>query len=163
MSPAKRTVQADLARLLDRLERKAEEGFARVHLRGRAVSKSADNLHLSVPMGIVAIPLADIERVDPISGDDSTLVGVTVRNGDRIKPLVTASWPTLPERRPRLPLGGLVGPGPLGIPTEICKFTYKEVCTDTATMGVGALGGPAAGKDDTVCGLELTDENCKND
>ena len=153
MSPRGKAVRDELAQLLNRLETKAEEGLARVHFRGRAVSKSADNLHLSVPMGIVAIPLDEIERVAPISDNDPTLVAVTVRNGDRVKPLLSVNSACSGQREPLL----LRRPPPRlqEVPSVITQFTYSDVCTDSTTGGEGV--------DDTVCGLELTDENTSND
>ena len=152
MSPEGKAARVELAQLLNRLETKAEEGFARAHFRGRAVSKSADNLHLSVPMGIVAIPLGEIERISPISDNDPTLVAVTVRNGDRVKSLLTVHSDCSVQREARL-----FRPPPRlqDVPSVITAFTYSEVCTDSATGGEGL--------DDTICGLELTDENTTND
>src|SRR5215210_6606050 len=104
-------------------------------------------------MGVVAIPIGDIERVETLPGDDPTLVTVTVRNGDRITPLVTVGWPAFPDRHP--PRSGPFG-NPVGdVATEICKHTYENVCNDTTTTGGGV--------DDTICGVEWADMSCKND
>jgi len=151
MNPKAKTARDDLAQLLNRLETKAEEGFARVFFRGRAVSKSADNLHLSVPQGIVAIPLGEIERVEAISKDEPTLVAVTVRNGDRVKPLVTVNSDCSTRREERLVHRQ---PRLQDVPSVITSFTYADQCSDTMT---------GDGSDDTVCGLELVDENNSND
>jgi hypothetical protein len=76
-----------LAELLDRLEEKADEGLARTRLSGRAVSKSADSLHLATSSGLVAIPLSEIDDVSP-RGDDPRRVTVSIRRGDRVRQLV---------------------------------------------------------------------------
>jgi hypothetical protein len=51
-------------------------------------------------------------------------------------------------------------PNPAGIPSELCQWTYKDICRDTNTSGGGVFAGS---KDDTICGLELVDESCKAD
>ena len=54
---------------------------------GKALGKSGDSLHVAVETGIVAIPLAEIEGIRPISGRTPIEVWIDVRNGDRITQL----------------------------------------------------------------------------
>ena len=80
-----------LQTLLQRLEQRAEDGFARVTYYGRALSRSENALHLATPTGVVAIPLNDIECVMPISPRHPESVWVGVRNGDRVRQLISVA------------------------------------------------------------------------
>ena len=50
---------------------------------GKAVSRDADNLHLAVSSGVIAIPLADIGEVKALSGQGNNIVSVSVKSADR--------------------------------------------------------------------------------
>ena len=81
-----------LEELLNKLEARAEDGFARVVFVGRALSKSKENLHLAVATGVLSIPISEIESISPISDipQNADHVYVGVKNADRVKHLFRA-------------------------------------------------------------------------
>lgn len=52
---------------------------------GRAVGRDKDHLHLAISSGVIAIPVAEIEKVTFLDGQPNDIVSVHVRHADRIK------------------------------------------------------------------------------
>ena len=73
-----------LSELLDRLDTKAADGYARMTFPGKAVGKSSDSLHVAVASGIVSIPFSEIEALRPIEGGTPAEIMIDVANGDQI-------------------------------------------------------------------------------
>jgi hypothetical protein len=101
--------------VLRKLETKSDAQAVRRNLSGRALSKSDKNLHLAVRSGVVAIPLANIERVIPRSVVHPDAVTVVVREPHDVRQLLQATprpgsgGQTL--ARERIPIGTGHGPG----------------------------------------------------
>ena len=52
---------------------------------GKAVGRDKDHLHLAISSGVIAIPVAEIEKVTFLDGQPNDIVSVHVRHADRIK------------------------------------------------------------------------------
>src|SRR3984957_14927683 len=66
--------------LLDRLKEKPDEQVGLTALRGRALSRSAHNLHLAISGGIVAVPIANIQEVTSLGKAQPDVVQLLIRN-----------------------------------------------------------------------------------
>jgi hypothetical protein len=75
--------------LLSRLEAKPDAQVGLATLRGRALSRSPENLHLAVAGGIVAIPIANVERVTSLGKAQPEVVQLLIRNPQQIKSLLS--------------------------------------------------------------------------
>ena len=87
--------------LLDRLEEKPNEQVGLTALRGRALSRSADSVHMAVRGGIVAVPIANIEEVTSLGDSQPNVVQLLIRDPRQIHPLLRV--------RPFNPYGGANG------------------------------------------------------
>jgi len=143
------TSETSIKSLLDRLDEKPDEHVGVTALRGRALSRSAQNLHLATSGGIVAIPIANIQDVT-LLGDQPDMVHLLVRNPQQIQPLL--------KTRPFNPYGGQRASGSVGASEARTVYGNNEfgpyngpgvsTCTsyDTATIS-GVDGGPDATDD----------------
>jgi hypothetical protein len=141
--------QTSIESFLDRLDEKPDDQVGLTALRGRALSRSAQNLHLATSGGIVAVPIANIQEVT-LLGDQPDMVHLLVRNPRQIQPLLKA--------RPFNPFGGSGGSG--GVEASEARTVYGNnewgpyngpgvsTCTsyDTATLS-GVDGAPDATDD----------------
>jgi hypothetical protein len=73
---------SELDELLSRLPATTE---APQTFEGKAVGRDKDHLHLAISSGVIAIPLAEIEKVTLLDGQPNDIVNVRVRHADRIK------------------------------------------------------------------------------
>jgi hypothetical protein len=151
------TSQTSIKSLLDRLDEKPDEQVGLTGLRGRALSRSAQNLHLATSGGIVAVPIANIQEVT-LLGDQPDMVHLLIRNPRQIQPLLKA--------RPSNPIGGNGGSG--SVEASVAQTVYGDnefgpyqgvgvsTCTsyDTATIS-GVDGAPDATDD--------VEQNCHAD
>src|SRR5512132_1893518 len=80
----------NLESLLASLQQRAETEVTRVTYHGRAVSRSDQYLHLATELGLLAIPLGEIECVGPFMKDRPDMVFVGVRNGTLVRNLLRA-------------------------------------------------------------------------
>ncbi len=140
-----RDVKSDLARILDKVETRAADGYGLLSFRAKAVGKTDDSIHLAVETGIISVPLEEVMSVKPIPGASDLQVLIDVRNGDRIthlrrvpdaisRPLV----PTIPEGPftwpPRVPPGGWPNTGKDG---GSSTSTSEDVGVDTSCSSGG--------------------------
>lgn len=84
----KRGSEGTLDGLLGRLAERGDTEASRASFTGRAVSRSKEHLHLAVETGVIAIPLAQIDRVDQLHPGDDTIVRVEVKRADSVTHLV---------------------------------------------------------------------------
>lgn len=77
--------ESKLKELLARIEEVQEEQITTATFRGFACSRSADNLHLAIANGVIAIPIENIEDVTRLRLTDQITVAVKVRNPDDVK------------------------------------------------------------------------------
>jgi hypothetical protein len=148
--------QTSIKSLLDRLDEKPDEQVGLTGLRGRALSRSAQNLHLATKGGIVAVPIENIEEVTLLGDQPDNMVHLLVRNPRQIQPLLKA--------QPFIPYGGsrsveaaseaqtVYGDNEFGPYNGVGVSTCTSF--DTATLS-GVDGAPDA--TDDVC------ENCHAD
>jgi hypothetical protein len=80
-------VHPSIQKLLEVLDQEADDHVGRTTLTGRAVSRSADNVHLAVRGGIVAVPIANIDEVVSLSRSEPDAVRLAVRDPRAIQPL----------------------------------------------------------------------------
>ena len=135
---------ASVQKLLSGLAQKNDDEVAVVTLKGRALSRSTTNVHVATTAGIVAIPIANIEKVVSLSDKQADLVRIVVRNPKDIRQLLGV--------RPLGPVGGggSTGGGVIAmedgeiLPTDrnperlmVGVGTYTETDTDTITGGQG--------------------------
>lgn len=74
----------NLEELLKRLDDKGDDKGTLSSYTGRALSKSGKNLHLSTHSGVIAIPLANIENITPLSFGDKSIVTVDVQSASTV-------------------------------------------------------------------------------
>lgn len=84
------TSQTSIKTLLEGLDEKPDEQVGLTGLRGRALSRSAQNLHLATRGGIVAVPIENIEEVTLLGDQPDNMVHLLVRNPRQIQPLLKA-------------------------------------------------------------------------
>lgn len=80
--------RTSLKSFLDRLEEKPDDQVGLTALRGRALSRSAQNVHLATGGGIVAIPIESIQEVTSLGKAQPDVVQLLVRNPQEIQPLL---------------------------------------------------------------------------
>ena len=85
---SKQSSDPSIKQLLDRLEQKPDDQVVRTTLIGHALSRSANNVHLSISGGIVAVPISNIEKVTHLSASQPDAVRLVVRNPQAIQPLL---------------------------------------------------------------------------
>jgi hypothetical protein len=148
-TPTPRT-STSMKSLLDRLDEKPDEQVGLTGLYGRALSRSAQNLHLAISDGIVAVPIANIQEVTLLGGQPD-MVHLLIRNPRQIQPLLKV--------RPFNPYDGDFGSGSVDVASEAqTQYGDNELgpyngvgvstCTsyDTATLS-GVDGAPDATDD----------------
>src|SRR5262245_1109318 len=77
--------------LLGRLPEKPDDSVGPTILTGRALSRSADTVHLAIAGGIVGVPIANIETVVTLKGSQDiplNTVQIAVRNPQAIQSLL---------------------------------------------------------------------------
>jgi hypothetical protein len=87
----KSTDDTSVKHLLDRLPEKPDDSVGPTILTGRALSRSADTVHLAIAGGIVGVPIANIETVVPLKGSQHVpmnTVQIAVRNPQAIQSLL---------------------------------------------------------------------------
>ena len=98
-----------LQKLLNDLARKKDDEVAVITLTGRALSRSAKNLHVAVSSGIVAVPIGNIEQMVTLAGSRPGMIRFVVRNPSDIRPLLSVGpilpGPTNEAEDPELPDG----------------------------------------------------------
>lgn len=136
------TAQASLKNLLGKLERKADTEYAQRTFTGRALSQNDNHLHVATEQGVVAIPLSEIQSVNPFSKDQKDIVAVTVKNADAVVALM--------RMRSALPgLGDVLGGGVFGNTGDtVTGFSCLDTCTVT--------GGPNCDATDDTFGCRDT-------
>jgi hypothetical protein len=77
-----------IQQLLDHLEQKPDDQVVRTTLIGRALSRSANNVHIAISGGVVAVPISNIEKVTPLSASQPDAVRLVVRNPQEIQTLL---------------------------------------------------------------------------
>ena len=87
---------APIKKFLEGLKQKDDDEIAVTTLKGRALSRSAKNVHLATGVGIVAVPIANIKEVVSLSDAHADLVRVVVKNPKELRQLlgVRPAWPT---------------------------------------------------------------------
>jgi hypothetical protein len=139
-------------KLLEGLEQKPEDRVGLTTLAGRVVSRSANNVHLAVRGGIVAIPIANLETVVFLSDSQPYAVRVTVRSPAAIRPLL------------RVVPGGILGEGTIGGVATVAREgeTFPSDRTWKDYIGVGTCTHTDT---DTITGgqLDATDDDEVND
>lgn len=136
-----------IQKLLKRLEKKQDDRVGITTLKGRAVSRSDKNVHLAIAGGIVAIPIANIETVFPLTDSEPTAVRIDVRNPEEIQPLLRVR-----------PGGGVSLPGNEG--TLETARNGEKVYTDrkhTVFLGAGTCEYTDT---DTTSGLKSDADQC---
>jgi hypothetical protein len=98
VQPMKPTSDPDvpIQNLLDRLKQKPDDQVAVTTLMGRALSRSADKVHLAFGGGLVAIPVANIQRVISVSSSHPDVVRLVVRNPEDIQSLLEVTPVAVP-------------------------------------------------------------------
>ena len=81
---------SSVQKLLDELDQKQDDRVGVAILHGRAVSRSATNIHLAVRGGIVAVPITSVEEVAFLSKTQPNAVRLAVRNPMAIQALLRA-------------------------------------------------------------------------
>jgi hypothetical protein len=129
---------------------------------GKAVGKSSDSLHVAVASGIVAIPLSEIEALEPIEGGTPAEIMIDVTNGDQITHLrripddvhgLPGGW-KIPWGGGDFGPGGPVGPGGWGGPVPDFPNVAGEANASSSTGGCDGIdtttahGGEADQTDD---------------
>ncbi len=143
---------ASIEKFLDGLEQKNDNEVAVTTLKGRALSRSATNVHLATTSGIVAVPIANIKEVVSLSDTHADVVRIVVKNPKDLRQLlgVRPAWP--------IGGGGSSGGGAVAmmedgeiLPTD--RYPEKEyvgvgtfITTDTDTI-TGGQGNPDATDD----------------
>lgn len=150
--PAAPSAKSDLKSLLQRLETRAEDGYASLCFQAKAVGKSKDAVHLAVESGIIAVPLDQIAAIAPIPGRSPVEVSVEVLNGDTIRHLRqvpdTIRYPVPPGTLPEIPMTWPPRVPPGGFPNTGAEdggsSTSTGDCTgiDTTTTSSGSGGNP---------------------
>jgi hypothetical protein len=89
-SPQKNESTRDkaLKALLADLAEKQDHSVALVTISGRALSRSANNIHVAVPSGIVAVPISNIQKVASVEGTQPGIVRLVVRDPHQIQSLL---------------------------------------------------------------------------
>ncbi len=77
-----------LKKLLAGLPQKQDNQVAVITVSGRALSRSAKNIHIAVPSGIVAVPIANIEKAVSVPGSQPGIVRLVVHNPHQIQSLL---------------------------------------------------------------------------
>jgi hypothetical protein len=77
-----------LQKLLAGLAQKQDNTVAFITLSGRALSRSAKNIHVAVSSGIVAVPIANIQKAVSIPGSQPGIVRLVVNNPHQIQSLL---------------------------------------------------------------------------
>ncbi len=131
--------------LLGRLEEKPDNSVGPTILTGRALSRSADTVHLAIAGGIVGVPIANIVAVLPVAGYKvpPNAVQIAIRNPQEIRSLlsvgaVLASGSGGATAEEKLPDGFVVDNGTFvaeGVGVSTCVYTN----TDTVSGGQGEL------------------------
>jgi hypothetical protein len=153
-----RISETSLDKLLSQLEEKLDEQVGLIVLRGRALSRSTENLHVATRAGIVAVPLKNIRRVSSLSNTQHDVVELLVTDPAQIQPLLRVRpfepFPT--SDRPATMESETAGEG---VPADN-EFRYWGVgvstcvSTDTAT---------ASGADGALDQTDDVDEHCQAD
>ena len=119
-----------IKKLLDRLDHKKDEKVAVTTVKGRAVSRSATNVHLATSSGIIAVPIANIKEVVSLSDATAGLVRIVVENPKDIRQLlgVKPAWP---------PTGGGSGGGGGAVAMEEGETLPTDRNPETNYVGVG--------------------------
>jgi hypothetical protein len=146
---------SSVEKLLRHLPEKQDDHVALTTLKGRALSRSANNVHLAIAGGIVAVPIANIESVVPISDSQPDAVRIVVRNPQEIQPILRV--------RPGGPPAGdgstLGGHGTIEVArdgeTIFSDRTFKDyvgvaTCTSTDTDTISGGHGEPDACDDSV-------------
>jgi hypothetical protein len=136
---------ASVQRLVDGLTHTDDDRVASTVLVGRAVSRSAENIHLAVSGGIVAIPIANIEDVAFISGSQPDSVRMVVRDPAAIQPLL------------RTNKGGTA---PDGSRTPDDARNANTVLTDRTVTVYEGVATCTYTETDTITGLHGEPDNC---
>lgn len=76
--------------LLGRLPKKSDNSVGPTVLTGRALSRSADTVHLAIAGGIVGVPIANIQAVAPVTGSRAppNAVQIAVKNPQEIRSIL---------------------------------------------------------------------------
>lgn len=156
----KRISETSIDTLLNRLQEKPDEQVGLTALRGRALSRSAHNVHLATRAGIVAVPIKCIQQVASLSNTQHDVVQLLVRNPQQIQPLLRV--------RPFNPFGA--SGGPESVEAEMAgeivpgdnEFTYWGVgvstCTSTDTATTSGVDGAPDQTDDVNETCQADDE-----
>jgi hypothetical protein len=131
-----------LKKLLDGLAKKQDSQVAFITLSGRALSRSAKNIHVAVSSGIVAVPIANIQKVVSVPGSQPGIVRLVVNNPHQIQSLLgvrpanpgDGSNPTADKAEDgEIVQGDLLVKGVWGVGVSTCDL-YSS---DTVTGGEG--------------------------
>lgn len=142
--------ESKLKELLARIEETRDEEVSTVTFRGFACSRSADNLHLAIANGIIAIPIENIEDVTKLGLVDQNTVAVKVQNSNCVKylkrmPIMEDCVGSASIAGQNTPLQGLIAAalksddttwppiyGP-GVNTSVCTTTVTDgnACDDS--------------------------------
>ena len=146
---SERPSDPSIQQLLDHLEQKPDDQVVRTTLVGRALSRSANNVHMAISGGVVAVPISNIEKVTPLSASQPDAVRLVVRNPQDIQPLL----------RTRPSSGGGKGGGGGGTVEALNGDTVRTGNSFTFHVGVGTY---TAYDTETVTGgdggLDASDE-----
>lgn len=131
---------SDLDDLLSRLD---EAPLQPVSYRGRAIGKDKNSLHLAVPTGVIAIPVADITEVRGIgqTGVPSDVIQVDVSDPARVVQVRRVSplrSGILPEKSGRM------------LASDASAYTWTAHHVETVTITAGAPDATDDGDDGFV-------------
>jgi hypothetical protein len=134
--------------LLGRLPEKTDDHVGVTTLMGRAVSRSANNVHVAIAGGIIAVPIANIETVARLAESQPDAVRIVVRNPQEIQPLLRVR-----------PVGGGAPPPAGGGMVEAARDGDK-VFTDRTFKDYVGVGTCTYTDTDTISGGHGEPDQC---
>ncbi len=149
----------NLKELLERIEETRDEEVATVTFRGLACSRSADNLHLAISNGVIAIPIENIEDVTRLNLADQNTVAVKVRNSDTVKylkrmPILGDCVDLASVAGQKTPLQALIAAASrsddIKWPPIYGPGVNTSVCTTTVTDGNACDDSDCVNSDDSI-------------
>lgn len=141
-----------LKALLANLAEKQDHNVAFVTISGRALSRSANNIHVAVPSGIVAVPISNIQKVASVEGTQPGIVRLVVRDPHQIQSLLGV--------RPVNTGGRGQGGGGISSPDEAQEG--DTVQGDLLVKGVWGIGVQTCNlySSDTITGTDGNADTC---
>ena len=136
-----------LKKLLAQLPQRKDDQVALITISGRALSRSTKNIHIAVPSGIVAVPIANVEKAVAVPGSQPGIVRLVVNNPHEMQSLLGV--------RP-------ANPGDGGNPMDEKAEDGETVRGDLLVEGVWGVGVQTCNlySSDTVSGGDGNADTC---